>query len=305
LDVRSLLLFDPPPDLDLAASAADTIAVVHDRMPQADVWRRAGYGPPEEGQRFDVAYVALPRSKTAARSIIADAAARADRVIVDGQKTDGVDAILKALKPRATLGGTLSKAHGKIFWVTDADVADWHVPHDCLEGRWHVAPGVFSADGIDPGSALLAAALPPGLAGRVADLGAGWGYLAGTALERCPQIDLLYLVEAQSTALSCARQNVPEDRARFLWADATAWDAPEPLDAVIMNPPFHSGRTRDDDLGRAFISTAARNLLRGGALWMVANRHLPYEPWIADRIGAVEDIGGNRTYKLLKARKAR
>jgi len=113
------------------------------------------------------------------------------------------------------------------------------------------------------------------------------------------------LVEAQRSALLCAQQNVLDVRARFDWADATTWDAPDPLDAVIMNPPFHSGRARNDDLGRAFITTAGRNLRSGGWLWMVANRHLPYEPWIAAHVGAVEEIGGNRTYKILKARKKR
>jgi 16S rRNA (guanine1207-N2)-methyltransferase len=34
--------------------------------------------------------------------------------------------------------------------------------------------GVFSADGLDPGSRLLIESLPP-LGGRIADLGCGWG----------------------------------------------------------------------------------------------------------------------------------
>ena len=43
--------------------------------------------------------------------------------------------------------------------------------------------GIFSADHIDPGSALLAEHLPKNLRGRVADLGAGWGFLSRAALE--------------------------------------------------------------------------------------------------------------------------
>jgi 16S rRNA (guanine1207-N2)-methyltransferase len=38
--------------------------------------------------------------------------------------------------------------------------------------------GVFSGEDGGSGSALLAAALPAKLPARMADLGAGWGYLA-------------------------------------------------------------------------------------------------------------------------------
>ncbi len=306
LDAGKFVLFDPATDLDLSRATSADVTVLHDKMPDAAFWDTAGVLRTKDqiaGMRFDAAYIALPRSKVAARSHIAAAAACADLIIIDGQKTDGVDAILKNMKPRAELLGSLSKAHGKIFWARKADVADWATSEHLVDGGWHVAAGIFSADGVDPGSSLLADALPKDIAGRVADLGAGWGYLAGQALERCANIAHISLVEAQHSALSCARKNVPDDRAAFHWADATAWDATEPLDAVIMNPPFHSGRARNDDLGRAFITSAARNLRPGGWLWMVANRHLPYEPWIAERLGSVEDIGGNRTYKLLKARK--
>ena len=308
MDAGRLVLFDPATDIDLSGATSTHFAVVHDKMPEAAFWDAAGVLQTKDqvsDQRFDVAYIALPRAKAAARSHIAAAAACADLIIVDGQKTDGVDAIVKNVRQRGELVGSVSKAHGKIFWARGVDAADWAASDQLVDGRWHVSAGVFSADGVDPGSALLADALPSDLIGRVADLGAGWGFLAGRALERCHDIVQISLVEAQKSALSCARKNLPDDRAAFHWADATAWDAAEPLDAVIMNPPFHSGRARDDDLGRAFITTAARNLRSGGWLWMVANRHLPYEPWIAERLGAVEEIGGNRTYKLLKARKKR
>ena len=45
-----------------------------------------------------------------------------------------------------------------------------------------------------------------------------------------------------------------------------------------MNPPFHTSRAADPALGQGFINPQlARNLTRNGNLWMVANRHLPYE----------------------------
>ena len=87
----------------------------------------------------------------------------------------------------------------------------------------------------------------------------------------------LDLVEAEADALACARLNVTDPRARFHWADATAWQPDSLLDAVVMNPPFHVGRDADPALGAAFIRAARRMLAPNGSLWLVANRHLPYD----------------------------
>jgi hypothetical protein len=46
----------------------------------------------------------------------------------------------------------------------------------------HTDAGVFSSDGLDPGSRLLIESLPP-LTGRVADLGCGWGHGRTAALK--------------------------------------------------------------------------------------------------------------------------
>ena len=64
---------------------------------------------------------------------------------------------------------------------------------------------MFSPDGPDPGSLRLAAAFEGRLKGRVADLGAGWGWLAHAALARCPAITAIDLYEADANALDAAR----------------------------------------------------------------------------------------------------
>ncbi len=164
--------------------------------------------------------------------------------------------------------------------------------------------GVFSADRIDRGSALLAAGLPDRLGRRVADLGAGWGYLSAEILKR-PDVGELHLVEAEHAALECARRNIGDARARFHWADATRFTAPHPLDAVVMNPPFHTGRAANPGLGRAFVAAAARLLAPRGRLWMVANRHLPYEAALTLHFDEITGIGGDGGFKLLKAARPR
>ena len=49
------------------------------------------------------------------------------------------------------------------------------------------------------------------------------------------------------------------------------------VDYIVMNPPFHEGKSTDVSLGVSFIMRAYESLRKNGALWMVANKHLAYE----------------------------
>ena len=202
--------------------------------------------------------VLLPQARAAQRASIKLARSLTEGpIIVDGPKTHGVDAAYRELRKRADVSEAWSKAHGKIFTVTGGDFDDWPdlQPSQHPDGWWR-APGVFSADGIDPASALLAEALPTPLKGSVIDLGAGWGYLSRAILER-DGVTQLALVENDHIALEAAKLNIDHEAASFHLADARTWRPDTPADHVVTNPPFHIGRATDPDLGRAFIQTAA------------------------------------------------
>ncbi|WP_127114588.1 class I SAM-dependent methyltransferase [Shimia sediminis] len=287
---------------DLSALPRERVEVIQPLYPDHQAFLRAGYpcSVSEDGQ-YSVALVCLPRAKAQARDLIARAAACADLVVVDGQKTDGADSMLKACRKRTELLGTISKAHGKLFWFKGGDFSDWRAPDvQEIEAGFLTSAGVFSADGIDPASAALAAALPQKLGRNVADLGAGWGYLSAEVLKR-PGVETLFLVEADRIALNCAERNIEDTRAKFHWADVLSWEPRARMDTVVMNPPFHSGRSAEPALGVAFIEAAARMIAPSGQLWMVANRHLPYETTLKARFGQVEEVAGDNRFKILHA----
>jgi 16S rRNA (guanine1207-N2)-methyltransferase len=142
--------------------------------------------------------------------------------------------------------------------------------------------------------------LPQHLGRNVADLGAGWGFLSAHILTR-DTVGAVHLVEAEHIALECARRNVGDARAVFHWADATRWAAPARIDTVVMNPPFHVSRAADPALGQAFVQSAARLLDPKGHLWMVANRHLPYEQVLHDRFANVVEVAEDARFKLFHA----
>jgi 16S rRNA (guanine1207-N2)-methyltransferase len=167
-----------------------------------------------------------------------------------------------------------------------------------------VRAGIFSSDHIDPGSQLLADHFPAHLHGHVADLGAGWGFLSDAVLKRCPKIRQLDLFEADARALDCARINLAshERSLGYHWHDVTT-GIPGHYDAIIMNPPFHTGQATDVDLGRAFLKVASAALKRGGKLLFVANRQLPYEAALEASGLAWRKITEDKIYKLIFAEK--
>lgn len=288
---------------DLGALPQDRVVVLTGFKPDHDHFNRRGYR--NSASAFAAAIICLPRAKADALALLAEAmsaVAPGGPILIDGQKTDGVDAIRKLCQTAGlTTGEVLSKAHGKAFVLTAGPVPEgWAAVAHQIDGGFTTMPGVFSADGPDRGSALLAAALPAKLYGRVADLGAGWGYLARAILGH-PAVKSLDLVEADRSALDCARLNITDPRATFHWADATTFKPLHPWDIVVMNPPFHTTREADPGLGLAFLQAAHRGLLPSGTLWLVANRHLPYDRMLTTLFRDVEEIGGDSAFRVTRA----
>ncbi|WP_252731287.1 class I SAM-dependent methyltransferase [Lentibacter algarum] len=292
----------------LTGLPAERLVLICDDVIAAESYKAQGYHvqvePPESAA---LGLVFVPRGRIEGRVMFARAAAlAAGKLIVDGAKTDGIDSHFKELRARGDCTAAYSKAHGKVFAcdVTAEALADWAEQGEGGENEagFFTVPGVFSSVKADEGSLLLAEALPDNLGKHVADLGAGWGYLSRAVLTR-ESVEELHLVEASSAALSCAKRNLPDVRAQFHWADATRWEPKFNFDTVVMNPPFHVGRKGVPELGQQFIDSAA-NILKGmGKLYMVANRHLPYEDILRERFKFVEEIGGNTRFKLLHAAK--
>lgn len=289
-------------DYDVSALPRADLMIANGFYPDFAAWNNAGYVVTAKAEPAEVAIVVVPRSKALARAMIAAAASWAKLVIVDGQKTDGVESLFKDCRKRLGQLPSVPKGHGRIFWFAPAPVFDdWIAPPPSMGAHGYLTTaGVFSDGAVDKGSALLAGALPEKLPARMADLGAGWGYLAGPVLQRAG-VASLDLIEAEALSLDCARLNVTDTRANFHWADATQFAPEAAYDGIVMNPPFHTGRAAEPSLGRAFIAASARILAGHGKLWMVANRHLPYEQALRDAFRNVDEIAGNGAFKVFHA----
>ncbi|MCC5956156.1 MAG: class I SAM-dependent methyltransferase [Natronohydrobacter sp.] len=303
----AIAIYRPRAGEDFSLLDPARVQMVQGFRPDHDAFAQMGWQVAAAPAPAPVALICLPRAKAEGLALIAQAVAQGARlVLVDGQKTDGIEAVLKAVRARVDVAEPVSKAHGKLFWFAPGDVnfSDWAAQVATVTdpdlGAFQTLPGVFSADGVDAGSALLARALPESLPERMGDLGAGWGYLSAACLAR-KGVGEMHLIEAEAQALDLARANITDSRAQFHWADATSCLLPVSLGGIVMNPPFHTGRSPQPALGLAFIANAARMLGTRGTLWMVANRHLPYSETLARLFARVDVLAETPAFRVWQA----
>lgn len=297
--------------------------------PEAVALERAGFhvladegsGVPGDDGAWPLVLLLPPRQRDEARAQFAEALARAAPAAIVAAAVANEAGARSAEADFARIAGavtTRSKHKCRVFWARAGQpggepvlAARWRgldAPRPVAGGRFTSRPGVFAWDRIDAASALLARHLPADLRGRAADLGAGYGYLAAELLERCPGIQALDAYEADARALALCRDNLAGYAGRvalgFHWHDVSA-GVPGAYDVVVSNPPFHApdGRERPD-LGRAFIAAAAAALRPGGRLWLVANRHLPYEQALGAGFGEARLVAQEGGFKVVEAIRA-
>lgn len=278
--------------------------------------QRAGFAvsPVPEGTGYDVALVLAGRHRGQNEMRVAEALERTapgGLVVVAGGKEDGIGGLVRRVSTLLPVEDRLPKYHGMAFWLRrPSDVAGAVVAlragngPRALEGGFVAASGMFSHEAVDAGSRLLAEGIPADLSGAVADFCAGWGYLSDAVVRRCRSVARIDLYEADWGSLEAAKANLAGVAgARFFWQDLVAEPVSERYDAIVMNPPFHRGRAAEPGIGRDMIKAAAAALRRGGRLFMVANRELPYEATLGGLFAQWRETareGGFKTFVAIR-----
>jgi 16S rRNA (guanine1207-N2)-methyltransferase len=165
-------------------------------------------------------------------------------------------------------------------------------------------PGVFSAGKMDSGTRLLLDVIEdvPIRGQQVLDLGCGYGLLGLFAGLRGANVTAL---DDDWPSVDSTRQNLCRMgiKARVLHSDLTSdLDPTERFDMVLVNPPFHVGKSVYMDLPAAFIQAAYTHLRDGGELFLVANRELSYEH-LLKAFSVTQKICDTRGFKVFRAQK--
>ncbi|HTT72918.1 MAG TPA: methyltransferase [Thermoplasmata archaeon] len=164
--------------------------------------------------------------------------------------------------------------------------------------------GIFSAHGLDPGTALLIENLALAPTDRVLDLGCGWGAV-GVAAAKSARAGHVVLTEVNRRAARLARENL--ERNRIPNAEVRVGPLFEPVagarfDVIATNPPYRAGRPHV----LALLAEAPGFLAPGGRLLLVGKGSTGirfYQRWLeAHWPGSVAVLGRGSGYRVLEAR---
>ena len=129
--------------------------------------------------------------------------------------------------------------------------------------------GVFSRLELDRGTEELLNVLPPDMAGRVLDLGCGYGVIGLSIGKRWPACEVT-MTDVNERAVGLARKNAERNgvRAEALVSDGYAALGGRTFDAIVQNPPIRAGKAV---IYQMFADGAAA-LRPGGALYLVIRK---------------------------------
>jgi 16S rRNA (guanine1207-N2)-methyltransferase len=165
--------------------------------------------------------------------------------------------------------------------------------------------GIFSARGLDPGTALLIQNLGVRPADRVLDLGCGWGAV-GVAAAKTARDGHVVLTEVNRRAARLAQQNLARNRLRNAEVRVGPYFDPvrgETFDVIATNPPYRVGRPHILRL----LTEAPEHLAPGGRLLLVGKGSQGiryYQAWLqAHGPGPVRVLDRGSGYRVLESQR--
>lgn len=168
------------------------------------------------------------------------------------------------------------------------------------EWEFETADGVFSADGLDLGTAvLLRESTPRAESRRLLDLGCGYGVLAVALASASPQAQV-DAVDVNERALALAASNAARhgvaDRVRTMLPDKA--DPEARYDEIWSNPPIRIGK----EALHALLTTWLARLAPEGIARLVVGRNLgadSLQRWLLKQGYRCERVASAKGFRVL------
>lgn len=172
------------------------------------------------------------------------------------------------------------------------------------EYSFYTGSGVFSKDHLDPGSRLLLETLPSA-AGKVADIGCGWGPIGVIIAKENPDVQVTML-DINRRAVSLCAENIAlndVNNASVLESDGMkALPEGASFDLIATNPPIRAGKQVIYDIFRQ----AHERLSPGGKLYVVIRKQQgapSAKTFLSGLFGNCETVNRGGGYWVIKSAK--
>ena len=269
-----------------------------------------------QGQ-FDQVVIFVPKSKELLSyllHVVVSHLTLGQTVFLVGEKKGGVERAAKQLLPYGKTLKLDSARHCQL-WQLQIEKTEQLKPVEAWLKTYTIQaenetldicalPGVFSQNHLDIGTAVLLPHLKHIKSGRIADFGCGAGVISSYLAKLNPNQHIFALdVDAfalRSTELTFQRNHLNLTHLHLQAVTGIA-DAPQDLDAIVSNPPFHQGIYTHYDASEQLCQQAKMHLHRSGQLWIVANRFLNYAPLIEKSFGQCVVKADQQGFKVLYA----
>ena len=276
---------------------------------------RSDFGVNVPQFEFDSAVVFLPKAKDLTDYLLNAVASRLEgrEVYLVGEKRSGIEGAAKQLNPLGKPRKLDSARHCQLWQVTVANVPqakpleslaqEYQLP--LAEGPLKVIslPGVFSHGRLDRGTALLLEHLDKLPSGHLLDFGCGAGVLGAAVKRRYPD-NQVTMLDVDAFAAASSRLTLA---ANGLEAEVITGDgidaAPMGLNAILSNPPFHTGVHTDYQATENLLRKAAKHLKHGGEIRLVANSFLKYQPLIEEHLGVCAIKAEGQGFRIYRAKR--
>lgn len=270
-------------------------------------------GEETTNKKFNLLLIFVPKAKQEVQYLLANLTphlVQGAAIILVGEKKVGIKSAGSLLKPYATNINMLDSARhcSLLYCELENEVApfkqsDWiknyTVKVNDISLQICSLPGVFSHGELDKGTELLLQNLPKNLKGNLLDFGCGAGVI-GCYIKSCFPNSDIDMVDINAYALASAKLSLIKNKLNAnVFASNVFSDIENKYDNLLSNPPFHSGKKTNYVAAETFINQSPAYLKCKGALLIVANKFLRYEPLLTTAFGTFSTPKQNNKFKLL------
>lgn len=264
-------------------------------------------------EKYDGAIIYMPKSKEQAAMLIANMTGcvkEQGHIFLVGENKSGIKGAPKLFDRVSMATNKIDSArHCALYCAqlensTQFDIDDWvqikELETNDATIKIAFLPGVFSAGELDAGTKLLLDNISPKISGDVLDFACGAGII-GCAIAASHNDIKLTLCDVSALALYCTQLSLEQNQLTGSVIPSNGLnDIAGKFNAIVTNPPFHTGVKTDYSVTQRFISEAKTRMSPNASLLLVANRFLPYPEILKSAFGHVSTVAQTSKFNLYK-----